>query len=161
MGLFGLFWVIFCDRFRFSFPDIDAYLSILIRDVHRIQILDERRPKQLRNSWFYVIFYNLWRRRLAKRSKAASRTGQMLLKNTNISITKVNWRVLRIEIWNICEIDCIFRLKLCKDLFIQIALVFYLVYNSWLFQLVYFTPSQDRRRRPLTRLTGCKIRSDA
>ena len=115
--------------------------------------------KQLKMSWFYVISYNFWRCRLAKRSKAASKTGQRLLKNTNISITTVNWRVLHTEIWNIWEIDCIFRPKPCHHLFIEITLVFHIVYDPWSFQVLILTISPDKRPKPLTHLTGCKIGS--
>ena len=43
--------------------------------------------KRLKKSWFYVICYNFWRCRLGKRSKAASKTGQILLK-TPISVSQ-------------------------------------------------------------------------
>ena len=74
--------------------------------------------KQLKMSWFYVISYNLGLCRLVKRSKAASKTGQILLKNTNIGIKTPCKRAVHTEIWNIWEIDCFFRPKPCNDLFI-------------------------------------------
>ena len=74
--------------------------------------------KQLKMRWFYLIFYNLGRCRLGKRSKAASKIGQILLKNTNISIETPCRRGVHIEIWNISENDCIFRPKPCNDLFV-------------------------------------------
>ena len=74
--------------------------------------------KQLKMSWFYVISYNLGLCRLVKRSKAASKTGQILLKNTNIGIETPCKRAVHTEIWNIWEIDCFFRPKPCNDLFI-------------------------------------------
>ena len=81
----------------------------------------KKRPKtaeQLNMSWLYVIFYNLGRCRLEQRSKAASKIGQILLKNTNINIETPCRRGVHIEIWNISENDCIFRPKPCNDLFV-------------------------------------------
>ena len=115
--------------------------------------------KQLKMSWFYVISYNLGLCRLVKRSKAASKTGQILLKNTNIGIETPCKRAVHTEIWNIWEIDCIFRPKPCHHLFIEITLVFHIVYDPWSFQVLILTISPDRRPKPLTHLTGCKIGS--
>ena len=128
---------------NFIFSHYGAFLPLLSNSLWKISVqltwyrcqfinFDERCPlhapvytqftkngrKQLKMRWFYVIFYNVGRCRLGKRSKVASKTGQILLKYTNISITTVNWRVLHTDIWNIWEIDCIFRLKPCNDLFI-------------------------------------------
>ena len=126
-----------------------CYYSAFITVLHiayeknvKVHIVTDIKVKlQLKDRWFYVISYSFGLRRLAKRSKAASKTGQILLKNSNISIATVNWRVLHTEIWNIWEIDCIFQAKPCNDLFIEITLAFHIVYDSWSFQRLYLTPS--------------------
>ena len=128
---------------NFIFSHYGAFLPLVSNSLWKISVqltwyrcqlinFDERCPlhaylythhtkkgqKQLKMSWFYVISLNLGRCRLAKRSKAAPKTGQILLKNTNMGITTVNWRVLHMKRWNICEIDHIFQPKPCYDLFI-------------------------------------------
>ena len=130
-----------CPNFIFS--HYGAFLPLVSNSLWKISVqltwyrcqlinFDERCPlhaylythhtkkgqKQLKMSWFYVISYNLRRCRLEKRSKAAPKTGQLLLKNTNISIGTPYKRAVHTKVSNIWEIDCIFRPKPCNYLFI-------------------------------------------